>query len=149
MRDHQHGAVGRAQRVHAVGHQFQRIDVEAGIGFIQNGELGLEHRHLQNFHALLLAAGEADIQRRASACPRGSSARPLFRARSFSTFMASSSRLAARAALRVQRGLQKVERGDAGNFHRILQARNMPLAARSSGASAVRSSPLIKHAAAA
>ena len=28
--------------------------------------------------------------------------------------------LAARAALRVQRGLEEIERGDAGNFHRIL-----------------------------
>ena len=34
---------------------------EAGIGFVQNGELGLEHQHLQDFVALLLAAGEAFV----------------------------------------------------------------------------------------
>ena len=63
MGDDEKAALGRAQRIDAFGDDPQRIDVEAGIGFVENGEGGLEQRHLQNLHALLLAAGEADIER--------------------------------------------------------------------------------------
>src|SRR5580658_139565 len=61
MRDHQHGAVGSAQRVDALGDEAQRVDVEAAVGLVEDGELGLEHGHLKDLVALLLAAGEADI----------------------------------------------------------------------------------------
>ena len=50
-----------AQRVHAVRHQLQRIDIEAGIRFVENRQLRLQHSHLENLIALLLAAGEADV----------------------------------------------------------------------------------------
>ena len=48
---------------------LQRVDVEAGIGLVEHRELRLQQRHLQDLVALLLAAGEADIDRRASASP--------------------------------------------------------------------------------
>ncbi len=41
---------------------LQRVDIQPGIGFVQDGELGLQHGHLQHFVALLLTAREADIQ---------------------------------------------------------------------------------------
>ena len=63
MGDDDHGAIGRAQRVDAIGHHAQRVDVEAGIGFVEDAERRLQHRHLQDLGALLLAAGEADIHR--------------------------------------------------------------------------------------
>ena len=56
-------AVVRPQRVDAVRHDLERIDIEAGIGFIQDRQLGFEQRHLQDFGALFLAAGEPDIDR--------------------------------------------------------------------------------------
>ena len=51
-----------AQRVDAVGHRAQRVDVEAEIGLVQDAQARLEHRHLQDLVALLLAAREAEIE---------------------------------------------------------------------------------------
>jgi hypothetical protein len=51
------GARRIAQAVDAVGNDAQRIDVEAGIGLIEDGAR-LEHQHLQDLVALLLAAGK-------------------------------------------------------------------------------------------
>ena len=56
-------ALGIAQRVDAVGDDPQRVDVEPGVGLVEHGEARLEQRHLQHLHALLLAAGEADVER--------------------------------------------------------------------------------------
>ena len=56
---------GRAQRVDAVGDDPQRVDVEARVGLVEDGELRLEHRHLEDLVALLLAAGEALVDRAA------------------------------------------------------------------------------------
>ena len=63
MGDHQHATIRRAQCVHTVGNDLQRIDIEAGIGFVEYREFRFEYRHLQNFVTLLLAAGETDIER--------------------------------------------------------------------------------------
>jgi hypothetical protein len=40
---------------------LESVDVQAAIGFIQNGIFRLEHGQLQNFSALLFAAGETLI----------------------------------------------------------------------------------------
>ena len=40
----------------------QRVDVEAGVGLVEHGDVGLEQRHLEHLVALLLAAGEALVQ---------------------------------------------------------------------------------------
>ena len=61
MGDHNDRAVGRALLVHPARHHSQRIDVEAAVGLVEYGEAGFEHRHLEDFVALFLAAGEADI----------------------------------------------------------------------------------------
>ena len=42
---------------------LQRVDVQAGIGFVEDGELGFEHGHLEDLVALLFAAGEAFVDR--------------------------------------------------------------------------------------
>ncbi len=54
-----------AKLVDALGHDAKRVDVQARIGFIENGEPGLEHRHLEDLVPLLLAAGESEIDRAA------------------------------------------------------------------------------------
>src|ERR1700690_3218666 len=47
-----------AQVVDPVGDDPQRVDVQAGIRLVHEGEAGLQHRHLKDLGALLLAAGE-------------------------------------------------------------------------------------------
>ncbi len=54
-----------AERVDAVRRRRGRVDVEAGIGLVEHAERRLEERHLQDLVALLLAAGEADVERTA------------------------------------------------------------------------------------
>src|SRR5262245_2466902 len=61
VRDHDEGARGRAQCVDAVGHRLECVDVEAGVGLVEHAQPRLQQRHLQDLVALLLAAGEADI----------------------------------------------------------------------------------------
>ena len=56
-------AAWRSQRIDAIGDHPQGVDVEAGIGFIENCESRLQQRHLENIHALFLAAGKTDVER--------------------------------------------------------------------------------------
>ena len=63
MGNDEHGAFGRAQGVDAVRHRAQRVDVEAGIGLVQDAELRLEEQHLQHLVALLLTARETLVDR--------------------------------------------------------------------------------------
>ena len=46
-----------------VGDDAQRVDVEARVGLVEDGEAGLEEGHLEDLVALLLAAGEALVER--------------------------------------------------------------------------------------
>ena len=60
--DDQHAHVGAlGDRVDALGDGVERVDVEPGVGLVEHGELGLLERHLEDLHALLLAAGEAVV----------------------------------------------------------------------------------------
>src|SRR3954453_5523125 len=47
---------------HALGDGAQRVDVEPGVRLVEHRDLGLEHRHLEDLGALLLAAGEAVVE---------------------------------------------------------------------------------------
>ena len=42
---------------------LQRVDVEPAVGLVEHRELGLHDAHLDHLGALLLAAGEADVDR--------------------------------------------------------------------------------------
>ena len=57
---------GPTSELDAVGDDAQRVDVEAGVGLVEDGDPRLEHRHLEDLDALLLAAREAvvDVARR-------------------------------------------------------------------------------------
>ena len=124
--DHDERAVGRAQRVDAVGDDAQRVDVEAAIGLVENAEARLQHRHLEDLVALLLAAGKADIeralqhvlidlQRLAAARTTRRNARRRARPRRV-------------AALGVERGAQESHVVHAGNLDRVLEGEEQPLA---------------------
>ena len=47
---------------HACRDDAQRIDVEARVGLVEDGEVGLEDRHLEDLVALLLTAGESLVE---------------------------------------------------------------------------------------
>ena len=61
--DHQHRPVGRAHGVDPLGDDAQGVDVEAGVGLVQDAQLGFEYRHLENLVTFLLAAGKAFVDR--------------------------------------------------------------------------------------
>src|SRR5262245_53527816 len=55
----ENAAVRTAHEIDAFGNDFKRVDVEARIGFVEHGIARLQHEHLENFVALLLAAGKS------------------------------------------------------------------------------------------
>ena len=60
VRDEQDaGLAALADPVDALGHHAQRVDVEAGVGLVEDGDLRAQQLELQDLVALLLAAGEA------------------------------------------------------------------------------------------
>ena len=123
--------LGDAQPVDAVGDNLERVDVEAGIELIQHGKPWLEHRHLQNLVALLLAAGEADID--------GAAKHRLYRlspcSRTVLRTPASTFRLAALLAMGIERGRRNFMVATPGISNGYWKARNRPAAARSSACS--------------
>src|SRR5665213_2010818 len=63
VRDDDCRIVRATQCVHATSHDAECIDVETGIRFVENRELGLQHRHLQNLVALFLATRKSCVYR--------------------------------------------------------------------------------------
>jgi len=125
MGDDDHRALGRAQAIDALGDDLERVDVQPGVGLVQHCEPGFQQRHLQDFVALLLAAGEALIDR------------------AVEEFLLHADRLhlglhpreevhrvvlgqAAVAAHRVDRSLEEVGVGHAGNLDRVLEGEEEP-----------------------
>ena len=51
-----------AHLVDPPGDRAEGVDVEAGVGLVEHGAVGLHERHLEDLVALLLAAGEALVQ---------------------------------------------------------------------------------------
>src|SRR6185295_5732790 len=58
VRDQEHPEIGAGERVHAFRNDPERVDVEPRVGLIENRDLGLQDRHLEDLGALLLAARE-------------------------------------------------------------------------------------------
>src|SRR5579871_650355 len=120
VRDHHKGAVRRPQPIDALGDDLERIDVEPGIGLIQHAQARLEQRHLHDLVALLLAAGEAHIDRPAHHV-LGDAELARHLAHALQERRRQQLRLTAIFALRVERSLQERERGDARNLQRVLE----------------------------
>jgi len=59
--DDKEAAVLAAHGVHAAGDDLESVDIETGIGFVENGVFWLQHHELEDLVALLFAAGEAFI----------------------------------------------------------------------------------------
>jgi tagatose-1,6-bisphosphate aldolase non-catalytic subunit AgaZ/GatZ len=58
---HQDATVFGAQGVNAICNHLQGIDIQPGVGFVENGQLRLKQQCLHDFVALLFATGEALI----------------------------------------------------------------------------------------
>src|ERR1019366_6111743 len=54
--DDQHAHLGPGHGVDAIGHDAQRVDVQPGVGLVENRQLGLLEGQLEDLHALLLTA---------------------------------------------------------------------------------------------
>src|SRR5688500_9610470 len=50
-----------AQRIDPVRHHSHRVYIEAGVRLVKHSNFRLEHRHLEDFQALLLAARESIV----------------------------------------------------------------------------------------
>jgi hypothetical protein len=53
-----HDVPGGADPVHALADDPQRVDVQPGVGLVEDGDLRLEQLHLEDLVALLLPARE-------------------------------------------------------------------------------------------
>ncbi len=106
--------------IHAGGDEFQSVDIEAGIGLIEDGQARFEHGHLENLVALLLAAGEAGvdgaIEQRLIHLHGGH-----FVANQIEEIHGVELRLAVSLAHGVERRLEEIHIADAGNLDRILE----------------------------
>ena len=125
--DDQEAAVRRAQAVDAVGDDLQGVDVEPGVGLVEDRQARLEHRHVEDLVALLLAAGEALVDR-----PVEQRLLHLHQLHALLDQLEEVHgvhlRLAAVLADGVQRGLEEVGVGDAGDLHRVLEGQEHALA---------------------
>ena len=128
VRDDERARLRTDERVHAVRDDPQGVDVETRVGLVEHRDPRLEHRHLQDLDALLLAAGEAVVQvaRRELAgnlevlhC--GEKLRPELGDR-HGIVLAAVSRL----ARRVDRAAQEARHGDTGDRMRILEGEEEP-----------------------
>ena len=109
----------------ARGDDAQGVDVESRIGLVQNGQLRIEHRHLENLVLFLLTARKAFVH----------GARGKFRiqlhdgallAHQLQEFGGRQRLLAAELALLVHGQLHEVGHRDARNLDRILKTQKQP-----------------------
>ena len=107
---------------------LEGVDVEAGVGLVEHRDARLQHRHLQDLDALLLAAGEpvvevalSELARDLQVLHRGEHVLAKLRHRHGVV-------LAARARLpdRVQRRAHEAGNGHAGNGVRVLEGEEEP-----------------------
>ena len=70
MGDQERAHVWPDERVHTCSDDAQRVDVEPGVGLVEDRERRLQHRELKNLDALALAAREpvVDVARRELPC---------------------------------------------------------------------------------
>ena len=118
MGDQEDAERGAAHGVDAVGDDAESVDVEAGVGFVHEGEFGFEHGHLEDFAALLFAAGEAVVDRAGSEFPVDLE-EVHFRVEAF--IIGGGVDFLALGHAGLLRGAEEIGDGDAGDFARILE----------------------------
>ena len=101
----------------------QRVDVEAGVGLVEDRDPRLQHRHLEDLDALLLAAREAVVQVALRELARHLEV--LHRREQLGAELLDRDRVLLAAvrglALRVDRAAQEARHGDARDRVRVLE----------------------------
>src|SRR5271168_4681525 len=115
MRYHDEGARGVAQPVDALGDDPQGVDVQPGVGLVEDRQARGEQRHLQYLRALLLAAGKADVDRALQHLEIDLEALRRSAGRAHEVGGREIA-LPVRAPSRIECGLEECHRRDAGNF---------------------------------
>ena len=105
----------------------KRVDVEAAVGLVENGEARLQHRHLEDLVALLLAAGKPDIDRALQQVLADVEILELG-AHDAQELPRVKFGFAAVATAGVERGAQEIHVVHAGDFDRVLEGEKEPLA---------------------
>ena len=111
---------GLRWRVHSARDDAQGVDVEAGVGLVQDGQRRFENRHLQDLVALLLAAGEPLVDRPAHEAAVHLDQLHLFLGQG-QEFRHIERVEPPAAAQRVERGAQKVQVADPGDLDGVLE----------------------------
>ena len=124
---HNRRVVRPAEAVHTVCHDAQGVNVQPGVGFIQEGKGGFQQRHLQHFVALFLAAGEAFVDRPTHQF-RVDFHLGNLAAEQAVELSGAHLLLAQMDTLGVHRGFEELPRAHAGQFHRILKGQEHSLA---------------------
>ena len=125
MGDDEHAGLRPAEGVDPVRDDLEGVDVQTGIGFVEQGEGRLQHGHLQDFAALFLAAGESLVDRARGEIPRHLEEihflvklGVIFGGLQFLTL----------GQARLQGGTEEVGDGHPGNFARVLEGEENTLA---------------------
>ena len=118
----------------------QGVDVEPGVGLVEDRERGLEHRHLEDLVALLLAAREALVDRAVEQRLVHLHQLHLL-AHQLEEVDGVELRQAAVLAHGVERRLEEVGVADAGDLDRVLEGQEDALAGALLGVSSSRSLP--------
>lgn len=126
-----------AEQAHALADGADRVDVETGVGLIEDRELGLEHEHLQNFGLFLLAAGEAHVQ-----VALGIALVHVQKGHGLFELFLEVPQAQAVAGLLLERAADERAQRYAGDLQRVLEGQENALFARSLTGSSVMSSPL-------
>ena len=131
---------GARKPVDAARDGAQRVDVEAAIGLVEDREARLEHRHLEDFVALLLAAREPDIQRALQQIVADIEQFQLL-AHEAQELAGIEFLLAAMAPPGIDRGAQEIGVVHPGDFDRVLEGEKHALARPLVGRHVSRSRP--------
>ena len=127
MGDQNDHALGIAQAVDALGDDLEGIDVQPGVGLVENREGRLQHRHLEDLVALLLAAGEVLVHGAVQQLlPHLDHFR--FLPHQVEKIDGVQLALAAMRADGVDGGFQQIDVVDPGDLHRILERHEHALA---------------------
>ena len=123
MGDHQGAHLRPDELLHAARDDAERVDVEPRVGLVEHRDPRLQHRHLQDLDALLLATREAVVEVARRELARN--LEPVHLREDLLAELGNRDRIVLAAVLRladrVDRAAQKARDGDAGDGVRILE----------------------------
>src|ERR1041385_1467005 len=126
MCNNDRGILFFSEFVHTVRDNSECVNVQTGIGFIQNGKIRFLHRHLENFIPLFLATGKTFVHRTIQ--------ETLVHVDKFHPILDESEKINGIQLLKsamlfdcIEARLQKVSVRNAGDFDRILEGKKYSL----------------------